>query len=145
MWKMARPGRPSARSAHNRRPRQADGGVSRARPQRPAAGATGALRPAGKGMSRFWPDGLPITVTCDALATPTAFAWADHRHTVAYVTWNIWMNGLYYLPYDVGHQARRTTMSEVRWERYPHIAQHAHARAWLQLQSNLGLARNTVE
>jgi integrase/recombinase XerD len=96
-------------------------------------------------MSRFWPDGLPITVTCDALATPTAFAWADHRHTVFYVTWNIRMNGLYYLPYDVCHQARRTTMSEVRWERYPHIAQHAHARAWLQLQSNLCLARNTVE
>jgi hypothetical protein len=36
-------------------------------------------------MSRFWPDGLPITVTCDALATPTAFAWADHRHIVVAV------------------------------------------------------------
>jgi hypothetical protein len=33
-------------------------------------------------MSRFWPDGLPISVTCDALAAPTAFAWADHRHNV---------------------------------------------------------------
>jgi uncharacterized membrane protein (DUF2068 family) len=36
-------------------------------------------------MSRFWPDGLPITVRCDALATPQAFAWAGHRHTVTRV------------------------------------------------------------
>ena len=34
-------------------------------------------------MSRFWPDGLPITVTCDALTAPTAFAWQGHRHAVA--------------------------------------------------------------
>ena len=36
-------------------------------------------------MSRFWPDGLPITVSCDALAAPTAFAWQGHRHTVVTV------------------------------------------------------------
>ena len=36
-------------------------------------------------MSRFWPDGLPITVTCDALAAPTAFVWDTHRHSVARV------------------------------------------------------------
>ena len=33
-------------------------------------------------MSRFWPDGMPIRVTCDALATPTSFTWGEHRHTV---------------------------------------------------------------
>jgi hypothetical protein len=34
-------------------------------------------------MSRFWPDGLPIAVACDELATPSAFAWQGHRHSVA--------------------------------------------------------------
>jgi hypothetical protein len=33
-------------------------------------------------MTRFWPEGLAITVTCDLLATPEAFAWSGHRHTV---------------------------------------------------------------
>lgn len=36
-------------------------------------------------------------------------------------------------------------MSEVRWERYPRVAQATHARAWLALQANLGRAANTVE
>jgi hypothetical protein len=36
-------------------------------------------------MSRFWPNGVPITVICDPLAAPTAFAWADHRHAVVAV------------------------------------------------------------
>jgi len=34
-------------------------------------------------MSRFWPDGLPITVTCDALLAPVSFAWNGHRHTIS--------------------------------------------------------------
>ena len=33
-------------------------------------------------MTRFWPEGLPITVTCDSLATPRAFTWSGHRHAV---------------------------------------------------------------
>jgi hypothetical protein len=33
-------------------------------------------------VSRFWPDGLPIVVMCDELATPLAFAWEGHRHVV---------------------------------------------------------------
>lgn len=33
-------------------------------------------------MTRFWPDGVPIAVTCDALATPQSFAWQGHRHVV---------------------------------------------------------------
>jgi uncharacterized membrane protein (DUF2068 family) len=33
-------------------------------------------------MSRFWPDGVPITVACDALATPTALSWQGNRHGV---------------------------------------------------------------
>lgn len=36
-------------------------------------------------------------------------------------------------------------MTEVRWERYPFVAQMPHARSWLLLQKNLGLASNTVE
>jgi hypothetical protein len=32
-------------------------------------------------------------------------------------------------------------MTEVRWERYPSVAQLPHARSWLQLQGNLGLAQ----
>ena len=32
-------------------------------------------------MSRFWPDGVPIVVTCDELATPLAFVWEGHRHS----------------------------------------------------------------
>lgn len=33
-------------------------------------------------MTRFWPDGVPIAVTCDALATPRAFRWEQQRHVV---------------------------------------------------------------
>ena len=33
-------------------------------------------------MSRFWPDGVRIVVTCDDLATPVAFSWESHRHVV---------------------------------------------------------------
>ena len=40
---------------------------------------------------------------------------------------------------------RDTIMAEVRWERYPHIGQTTHARAWLQIQANLGLAPNTID
>ena len=36
-------------------------------------------------MSRFWPAGVPITVTCDDLATPVLFAWEGHRHRVAQI------------------------------------------------------------
>ncbi len=33
-------------------------------------------------MSRFWPDGVPIVVTYDELATPIAFSWERNRHVV---------------------------------------------------------------
>lgn len=36
-------------------------------------------------MSRFWPDGVPIVVACDELATPLAFTWQGYRHVVAQV------------------------------------------------------------
>jgi integrase/recombinase XerD len=36
-------------------------------------------------------------------------------------------------------------MSTVRWERYPHVAQFPTACAWLRIQTNLGLAQNTVD
>jgi len=36
-------------------------------------------------MSRFWPDGVPITVTCDDLATPVALTWEGHRHLVSQI------------------------------------------------------------
>jgi hypothetical protein len=36
-------------------------------------------------VTRFWPDGLLIAVSCDALATPQALVWAGHRHIVAAV------------------------------------------------------------
>jgi integrase/recombinase XerD len=36
-------------------------------------------------------------------------------------------------------------MIEIRWERYPFVAQMPLARLWLQIQGNLGLASNTVE
>jgi hypothetical protein len=36
-------------------------------------------------MTRFWSEGLPLTVTCDRLATPEAFVWSGHRHRVTQV------------------------------------------------------------
>ena len=36
-------------------------------------------------------------------------------------------------------------MTQVRWERYPLVAQSPYARSWLSMQGNLGLAQNTVE
>ena len=36
-------------------------------------------------------------------------------------------------------------MTQVRWERYPLVAQSAYARSWLSMQGNLGLAQNTVD
>lgn len=36
-------------------------------------------------MTRFWPDGVAITVFCDVLATPTAFTWEHQRHGIARV------------------------------------------------------------
>ena len=35
---------------------------------------------------------------------------------------------------------RSTPMTEVRWERYPSVAQLPDGRSWLQIQGNLGLA-----
>lgn len=34
-------------------------------------------------MSRFWADGLHITVVSDALFAPVSFTWQTHRHMVA--------------------------------------------------------------
>jgi integrase/recombinase XerD len=36
-------------------------------------------------------------------------------------------------------------MSEICWERYPHLAQSPYGRTWLTIQQNLGLAQNTIE
>lgn len=36
-------------------------------------------------MARFWPNGVKIDITCDALATPQAFTWQGHRHVVSTV------------------------------------------------------------
>ena len=36
-------------------------------------------------------------------------------------------------------------MADVRWELYPGVADNEMARAWLALQSNLGLAANTLD
>lgn len=36
-------------------------------------------------------------------------------------------------------------MADVRWEHYPHVAASEKARAWLVLESNLGLAANTLD
>lgn len=36
-------------------------------------------------------------------------------------------------------------MTNIHWERYPGVAQHPHARSWLQIQLNLGLAPATIE
>lgn len=36
-------------------------------------------------------------------------------------------------------------MSQVSWKRYPRVAQHPHAHAWLSIQANLGRASNTVD
>ncbi|HLZ63803.1 MAG TPA: site-specific integrase, partial [Ktedonosporobacter sp.] len=36
-------------------------------------------------------------------------------------------------------------MTDIRWERYPHVAQQSHVRAWLQIQGNLGLAPTTID
>jgi hypothetical protein len=34
-------------------------------------------------VTRFWPEGVAIVVTCDDLAAPKAFTWQGHRHVVA--------------------------------------------------------------
>lgn len=36
-------------------------------------------------------------------------------------------------------------MSPIQWERYPTVATSPRTRSWLQIQSDLGLAQNTVE
>ena len=36
-------------------------------------------------MTRFWPQGLPITVVADALAAPTAFTWQGATHAVEHI------------------------------------------------------------
>ena len=36
-------------------------------------------------------------------------------------------------------------MADVRWERFPLVAQDPHARSWLAIQANLGLALNTID
>src|SRR5271165_1534371 len=36
-------------------------------------------------------------------------------------------------------------MADVRWELYPGVADNEMARAWLVLESNLGLAANTLD
>jgi len=36
-------------------------------------------------------------------------------------------------------------MTDIRWQRYPRAADCGFARAWLLLQANLGLAKNTVD
>src|SRR5208283_738855 len=36
-------------------------------------------------------------------------------------------------------------MADVRWEHYPHVGGNEVARAWLVLESNLGLAVNTLD
>jgi len=36
-------------------------------------------------------------------------------------------------------------MADVRWEHYPHVAASEKARAWLVLESNLGLAAHTLD
>ena len=36
-------------------------------------------------------------------------------------------------------------MSEVRWERYPRLAESDLGRQWLTMQANLGLAPNTID
>jgi integrase/recombinase XerD len=36
-------------------------------------------------------------------------------------------------------------MVEVRWDRFPQVGQNSHARSWLTIQADLGLAANTVK
>jgi integrase/recombinase XerD len=36
-------------------------------------------------------------------------------------------------------------MTEIRWDRYPLVAQLERSRSWLQIQGNLGMASNTIE
>lgn len=36
-------------------------------------------------------------------------------------------------------------MTNIRWERYPLVAECEHTSVWLQIQGNLGLASNTIE
>jgi integrase/recombinase XerD len=40
---------------------------------------------------------------------------------------------------------KELTMTDIRWERYPLLAQRQHSRSWLQIQGNLGLAPNTID
>lgn len=35
-------------------------------------------------------------------------------------------------------------MENIRWEFYPSVAENQHARSWLEIQSKLGLASNTI-
>jgi integrase/recombinase XerD len=40
---------------------------------------------------------------------------------------------------------KESSLCEVRWERYPRVAENAHSRAWLTWQCTRGLAANTLE
>ncbi len=39
---------------------------------------------------------------------------------------------------------KRYILQTIRWERYPLVAENPHAHQWLEIQSMLGLAQNTV-
>ncbi|MGA8143750.1 MAG: tyrosine-type recombinase/integrase [Candidatus Acidiferrales bacterium] len=43
------------------------------------------------------------------------------------------------------HMGAKFPVCDVRWERYPRVAESAHPRAWLTWQCNRGLAANTLE
>jgi len=43
------------------------------------------------------------------------------------------------------HMGAKFSVCEVRWERYPRVAESAHPRAWLTWQCTRGLAANTLE
>jgi hypothetical protein len=34
-------------------------------------------------MTRLWPDGQPVTVSCDAQGAPQSFTWQGQRHPVS--------------------------------------------------------------
>src|SRR5438045_3512233 len=40
---------------------------------------------------------------------------------------------------------RRIPLIDISWARYPMVAHLSHARVWLQIQANLGLASNTID
>ena len=82
---------------------------------------------------------LPFSQAGGALLFHLMSKLYERTSMVLYVIWNMATGGLS-IGGDMGTQP-----GEVRWERFPSVAALPEAKQWLEIQSMLRLAHNTVE